>query len=68
MFRINDRCIVNKTIIRQEGTYAKIGEMGNIIEIFQSCAGKYRKPHLNVKVLMDDGTIKTFKIGSLDKR
>jgi hypothetical protein len=47
--------------------YASKDEVGVILEVFTSWAGKHRSPHWNVKVKIGD-KIKTFKIASVDKK
>ena len=63
---VGDNIVVNKTIIRKEGTYAVMGDIGTIIDIFVSFNGKHRKRKINAKCSMADSSIKTFRLTSLD--
>lgn len=73
MFRTRDKVKVKRDIfrwvetggIRQLGAYALEGEIGEVVEIFDSYPGDYEK-RLNAKVLVGNET-KTFRLTSIEK-
>lgn len=66
-FRIGDMVIVNKDVVRREGPYANKGDMGVVIDIFSS-GNDVNDRRINAKIsMLDDGSIKTFRLTSIDK-
>jgi hypothetical protein len=65
-FKTDMSIVVLRDIVREEGEYAKEGDKGLIIELFQSQTGSNRRDRVwYAKTRMDSGGIKTFRISSI---